>query len=132
VEIIPNLPPIYGDPQRLFDMVQNLLDNAIRHMGDQSQPRVTIGFKNEENSGGPVIYVRDNGPGIDPRYHHRVFNLFEKLSPDSDGTGIGLAIVKRVVDTHKGRIWIESDGQGKGSTFYFQLPQKKEPLDHEE
>lgn len=132
VDIIPNLPPIYGDPPRLLDMMQNLLDNAVRHMGDQSQPRITIGFKNEENSDGPVFYVRDNGPGIDPRYHHRVFKIFEKLDPNSNGTGIGLAIVKRVVDTHHGRIWIESEGQGNGCTFYFQLPSKKETLDHEE
>jgi signal transduction histidine kinase len=69
-----------------------------------------------------VIYVRDNGQGIDPRYHHRIFELFEKLDPGTRGPGIGLALARRIIEVHSGRIWVESEGQGRGSTFYFTLP----------
>jgi signal transduction histidine kinase len=68
-----------------------------------------------------VYYVRDNGVGIDPRYHEKVFGLFERLEPEGDGTGIGLALVKRIIEVHGGRIWVESAGQGCGSTFCFTL-----------
>ncbi len=70
----------------------------------------------------PVLYVRDNGIGIDPQYHDKVFGLFERLDPEgSEGTGIGLALVKRIVEVHGGRIRVESDGKGRGSTFCFTL-----------
>ena len=69
-----------------------------------------------------VCTVRDNGMGIDPRYHDKVFGLFERLDPSIDGTGIGLALVKRIVEVHGGRIWVESEGEGRGSTFCFTLP----------
>jgi signal transduction histidine kinase len=68
--------------------------------------------------------VRDNGVGIEPRYHERVFGLFDKLDAQSEGTGIGLALVKRIVDVHGGRIWIESEGLGQGATFCFTLPKR--------
>ncbi len=66
--------------------------------------------------------VRDNGQGIDPEYHDKVFELFERLDLETDGTGIGLALVKRIVEVHGGRVWVESDGPGCGSTFCFTLP----------
>ena len=72
--------------------------------------------------GEQVFFVRDNGIGIDPRHRHRLFGLFEKLAPKSEGTGMGLALVKRIVALHGGRIWVESDGAGKGSCFWFTLP----------
>ena len=64
---------------------------------------------------------RDNGIGIEPRYQQKVFGLFEKLDPRSEGTGIGLALAKRIVEVHGGKIWVESEGNGKGSTFCFAL-----------
>jgi signal transduction histidine kinase len=69
-----------------------------------------------------VCYVRDNGIGIAPRYHDKVFGLFERLDGASDGTGIGLTLVKRIVEVHGGRVWVESAGEGHGSTFCFTLP----------
>lgn len=69
-----------------------------------------------------VCYVRDNGVGIDPRYANKVFNLFEKLDPQSSGTGIGLAIARRIIEGHGGKVWVESPGEDQGSTFYFTLP----------
>ena len=70
-----------------------------------------------------TFFVRDNGIGIDPRYKERVFDLFERLDPTaSEGTGIGLALVRRIVEVHGGQIWVESQGRGQGSTFCFSLP----------
>lgn len=89
-------------------------------MGDQPQPRIVIG-ETSNSSGEKVFYVRDNGIGIDSQFHERVFGLFSKLSVETEGTGIGLALVKRIVEVHRGRIWIESE-PGKGATFYFTLP----------
>ena len=69
-----------------------------------------------------VFFVRDNGMGIEPRYHEKVFSLFDKLNPKLEGTGMGLALVKRVVELYKGRIWVESGGPGQGVNFLFTLP----------
>ena len=68
------------------------------------------------------FFVRDNGAGIDPANHEKVFDLFERLDQTIEGTGIGLATVKRIVEVHHGRIWVESEGAGQGSVFYFTLP----------
>ena len=75
-----------------------------------------------QDDGQPIFYVRDNGRGIEPRYHEKVFGLFDRLDPTDDGTGVGLALVKRIVEVHGGRVWVESEGRGSGSTFCFTLP----------
>ena len=67
--------------------------------------------------------MRDNGIGIDPQYHENVFGLFNRLDHNAEGTGIGLALVRRIVEVHGGRIWVESEGMGQGCTFHFVLPQ---------
>lgn len=124
VNISPNLPIIHGDQARLTQVLQNLIENAIKFMGDQPEPRIDIGLNGMED-GKPVFYVRDNGVGIPPEHHERIFGLFNKLHGNSDGTGIGLALVKRIVEVHGGRIWIQSEA-GKGATFLFTLPSPPE------
>jgi len=119
VEIAPDLPTVYGDRARLVEVIQNLVDNACKFMGDQPQPHIEIGMRHTEE--GPVFYVRDNGIGIEPQYQDKVFGLFEKLDATTEGTGVGLAIVQRIVETHGGRLWVESEGTGHGSTFCFTL-----------
>jgi len=112
-------PVVYGDRVRLVEVVQNLVDNAAKFMGDQKNPRIDLGVKNE--NGKPTFFVYDNGIGIEPEQQERVFGLFNKLDNNTEGTGIGLALVKRIVEVHGGKIWIESEGIGNGTTFYFTL-----------
>lgn len=122
IDVITNeeLPNVYGDRQRLLEVMQNLLDNAAKFMGDQSRPLVEIGQQSETDDGFVTFFVRDNGIGIAPEFHERIFGLFNRLDPKVEGTGIGLALVKRIVEYHGGRIWVQSEA-GKGATFCFTL-----------
>ena len=110
---------LHGDRPRLVEAFQNLLDNAVKFMDDQPDPRIEIGA--EQEGGEVVLFVRDNGKGIDPRHKSKLFGLFEKLDPHTPGSGIGLAMVRRIVEAHGGTIQAQSDGPGKGSTFRFTL-----------
>ncbi|GAB1471517.1 hypothetical protein MASR2M66_23950 [Chloroflexota bacterium] len=120
VQTQPNLPIVRGDKPRLIEVLQNLIDNAAKYMGDQPSPHIEIGQQGEED-GRLIFYVKDNGIGIAPEYYERIFRLFDKLDPVSDGTGVGLALVKRIIEFHGGQTWVESQ-LGEGSTFYFTLP----------
>ncbi len=119
VEIMvqPDLPTVRGDQKRIAEVMQNLIENAIKYMGDQTKPRIEIGTR--QDSGELVFFVSDNGKGIDPLYHENIFGLFNKLDTKSQGTGVGLALVKRVIELHGGKVWVESEGTGNGSRFCF-------------
>jgi chemotaxis family two-component system sensor kinase Cph1 len=119
VEIAEGLPLVHGDHARLRQVVQNLVENAVKFLGDRQDPRIEVGAR--PGPEGPVLYVRDNGIGIEPRHHERVFGLFDKLDPASPGTGVGLALVRRILDQHGGRVWVESEGLGQGTTVCFTL-----------
>ena len=121
VEIHENLPVIRGDRTRLIEVMQNLVSNAIKFMGNQPEPRIEVGMTDFDKDGKPVFFVRDNGIGIDPHYHERIFGLFNRLDPDIEGTGIGLTLVRRIVEIHGGKVWVESE-LGAGATFFFTLP----------
>ena len=110
---------LVGDRPRLSEIWQNLVENAVKYMGDQPDPQVEIGVECRDSE--RVFVVRDNGMGIDPRYTEKIFSLFDKLDPESEGSGLGLALVKRIVEVHGGRIWVESEGVGRGSRFCFTL-----------
>jgi signal transduction histidine kinase len=122
VVISEELPFVYGDSARLVEVLQNLVDNAAKFMEGQENPQVEIGQMGKDAQGYPVFYVRDNGIGVPPQYHERIFGLFNKLDAKTEGTGVGLALVKRIIEVHGGKIWVESEGIGSGSTFYFSLP----------
>jgi PAS domain S-box-containing protein len=130
VEIAPDMPTVYGARAQLTQLFMNLISNATKFMGEQPAPQVEIGVRRDGKE--TVCYVRDSGIGIDPQHKDRIFGLFHQLDPSRGGTGIGLAIAKRVVETHGGRIWLESDGLGKGSTFCFTLVGMADPVIDEE
>jgi len=111
-------PSIYVDKERLIEVVQNLVDNAVKFTSNMREPDIEINYFIHNEA--PVFYVRDNGIGIKSEFQQRVFGLFDKLDPNSEGTGIGLALVKRIIEVHGGKIWVESE-EGAGSTFYFTL-----------
>ncbi len=111
---------LHGDPLHFGQIWQNLIENAVKYRGDQMQPHIKVGATQQ---GHEVIFsVYDNGMGITPEHSERIFNLFSQLNPDSEGSGLGLALVKKIVSIYRGRIWVESEGTGKGSCFYFTLP----------
>jgi len=116
-----NFPDIVGDHARLVEVMQNLISNAAKFMGTQPRPTVEIGTDESDADGKIIFFVRDNGIGIDPHYHEQIFGLFNRLDPSVDGTGIGLALVKRIIEIHGGKIWVNSKPE-VGSTFYFTLP----------
>lgn len=119
-----DMPTIYVDRPRFVEVMQNLIENAVKYMGETSSPEIEVGALKLD--GEVTCWVKDNGIGISPRYREKVFGLFEKLDQSSPGTGIGLAIVKRIIECHNGRIWVESAGEGTGSTFYFTIPDTEE------
>jgi len=118
--IIEDMPSVSGDESRLREVYQNLIENAIKFIGEQTSPRIRIGAT--EKSGSVSCFVEDNGIGIAAEFHDQVFGLFERLNNDIPGTGIGLALVKRIVEVHNGKIHIQSDGPGHGSSIIFTLP----------
>ena len=116
-----NLPTIYCDKERIFQVFENLFVNAIKFTRDTKNPRIEVGY---ENTGSyHQFFVKDNGIGIDPRYHRRIFEMFQRLKEmkDEEGSGLGLSIVEKIVNDHGGRVWVESE-KGNGATFYFVLP----------
>jgi light-regulated signal transduction histidine kinase (bacteriophytochrome) len=115
-----SLPAVVGDPGQLIQLFQNLIGNAIKFTAEDA-PHVEIGGA-EHADGECLLWVRDNGIGIDPQFHDRIFAIFQRLHARSEyeGTGIGLAICKKIVERHGGRIWVES-AVGEGTTFKFTL-----------
>jgi len=118
------MPTIMADETQMEQLFQNLIGNAIK-FHDKEDPKIHVGVQKDDHNW--IFSVRDNGIGIDPQFFDRIFIIFQRLHTREkyEGTGIGLAISKRIVERHGGRIWIESE-PGKGSTFYFTLPVKGE------
>jgi PAS domain S-box-containing protein len=119
VSVVKNSPTVHVDRERIEEMLVNLIGNSLKYMGEQSNPKIEIGFRVDGDE--TVFFVKDNGRGIDPSQHEKVFELFYQVDKSGDGTGAGLAIVKRIIEVHGGRIWIDSE-KGKGCTVCFTLP----------
>jgi PAS domain S-box-containing protein len=125
-DIITNddLPTVMADESQMQELFKNLVGNAIKFRSEHA-PRVHVSAKQDRNKW--IFSVQDNGLGIDLQYKDKIFLIFQRLHSKEEypGTGIGLAICKRIVERHGGKIWVDSD-VGKGSTFYFTLPVKRE------
>ncbi|MEO6825502.1 MAG: ATP-binding protein [Nitrosospira sp.] len=116
------LPPAYGDASLIRQVWVNLLSNSLKFSAHG--PSAQIEVRGEEGSGVNVYYVKDNGAGFDMRYYDQLFGIFHRLHRDDEfpGTGVGLAIVQRVILRHNGRVWAEGKPD-EGATFFFELPQ---------
>lgn len=115
-----SMPEIIADPVQIEQLFQNLISNAIKYRNDK-YPVIHISARKED--GEWIFCIKDNGIGINPEFHERIFKIFQRLHTrnEYEGIGIGLAICLKIIQRHKGRIWVESD-EGKGSTFYFTIP----------
>jgi len=126
VTVSQDLPLVYGEKKRLTQVMENLLSNAIKYIGKENPcPRIEVGAQEQDNQ--MVIFVRDNGVGIEKTYFEKIFDVFQRLPSAKkieQGTGVGLAIVKRVIEYHEGKVWVESE-PGKGTTFFFTLKEKE-------
>jgi signal transduction histidine kinase len=117
---IARLPPAYGDPGLLKQVFANLISNAVKYTRPRQDPVIEIGL--EQTADGPAIFIRDNGVGFDMKYAGKLFGVFQRLHGEEEfeGTGVGLATVKRIVQLEGGRIWVEAE-LDKGATFHFTL-----------
>jgi PAS domain S-box-containing protein len=125
LEIQPDLPRVVADRVRLAEVFENLLSNAIKYGCCAGHGRIVVGGM----AGGPEVrfFVRDHGPGIPREFHRKVFGLFQRLDSNQEGTGVGLAAVARILETHGGRAWVESN-PGEGATFWIAFPARRERL----
>lgn len=128
MEIPDDLPPVYAHPIRLYQVFSNLVGNAIEHAGPNRDPRIHIAIVDD----GDVhrICVRDHGRGIPLESQERIFEVFESLNTvpgRKSGTGIGLAIVKKIAETHRGRVWVESR-PGRGAAFHLTIAKRGDPI----
>jgi light-regulated signal transduction histidine kinase (bacteriophytochrome) len=121
------LPDVAGDPTLLTLVVTNLISNAVKFSRDRELPEIKIDSTINEDE--VIVTVKDNGAGFDMRYADKLFGVFQRLhrSDEFDGTGIGLANVRRIIQRHGGRTWAEG-AVGEGATFYFTLPLSPERL----
>ncbi len=119
--IIPDLPKVFADVNTIKQVWTNLLSNAIKYSNNNKNQLVEIGFKNSQHE--TIFFVKDNGVGFDIKYKDKLFKVFQRLhsSAEFEGTGVGLAIVEKVISKHGGRVWAESE-VGEGACFYFSLP----------
>ncbi|MFV1952026.1 MAG: ATP-binding protein, partial [Nitrospinota bacterium] len=121
LNIVSSLPSIRCDRVRMVQMLSNLISNAIKFVDKNKTPKIEIGYKDKKTY--YEFYVKDNGIGIEMEYLSSIFDIFHRLhnSEEYGGTGIGLTIVKRIIELHNGNIWVKSK-MGEGSTFYFTIP----------
>jgi len=116
-----NLPTIIGNESRILQIFENIISNTIKYARNADGSILKIGSKEQKTS--YLVYCKDNGSGIDKKYHEKIFGLFYRLENSDDGTGIGLAIIQKIMKFHNGSVWVESEADN-GSTFWFRFPKK--------
>lgn len=120
---------IQADHKRITQVFDNLVNNAIKYASDVPTPEIQFFFKDFPDE--IQVCVKDNGPGIEPQYHKKIFGLFQRLETDKEGTGVGLTIVSRIIQLHGGRVWVNSD-RGQGAEFWVSVPKKqRRSIQHE-
>ncbi|MGE9745615.1 sensor histidine kinase [Bdellovibrio bacteriovorus] len=119
VQIPTDLPKVIGDRRRLYQVLENLVTNALKYGTSSPHPQIQILTKDAPTE--MLVGVKDNGPGIAPAYHRKIFGLFQRLDNSQEGTGVGLAIVQRIMQLHGGRTWVESR-ENEGATFWLAFP----------
>lgn len=130
IEIAPELPDVYADRMRLRQVLHNLLENAIKFSRENVAPKISVTAEQQNNE--VICRIKDNGIGIDPRFHEKVFDLFDRLETDLPGSGLGLALAKRILEIESGKIWIESNEKESGAVFCFILGSPGESSDSSE
>lgn len=120
-----DMPTVIGDPVRLAEVYQNLLENSIKFRLPDTPLNITIGATPRNEF--VLCWLSDNGIGIEAEYHEKIFTIFERLENSTEGSGLGLALCQQIIESHGGRIWVESKGLNQGSTFFFTLP-RAEPI----
>jgi len=123
IVIAPDMPVLFAERGRIFQVLQNFIDNAIKYRKPDGLLEITIGAEIKDSQ--TICWVKDNGIGIPKQYQHKIFGLFEKLINSPEGTGIGLAISQTHIESQGGNIWVESEGSGQGTVFFFSLPAKR-------
>ncbi|MDT8407686.1 MAG: HAMP domain-containing sensor histidine kinase [Methylococcales bacterium] len=126
LHIVPDLPTIHAHESRILQVFENLLSNALKYAKNPAGIEIRIGYR--ETADAHLVSFQDNGPGIEPDYHQKIFGLFYRLDNDAEGTGIGLAVAAKVMKLHQGNIWVESI-PGQGAIFYLQFPKTEGGLD---
>jgi signal transduction histidine kinase len=121
VSIAEGLPTVLGDRRALVQVFQHLIDNAVKFSADVDEPRIAVEVSALTATDATIV-VRDNGRGVDPVHRERVFGLFERLDPAVEGSGVGLAVVKRIVGLHGGQVGLTSRGAGEGTEVWTRLP----------
>ena len=115
INVQKDMPEVVGDRFQLHQIFQNLIENSIKY-NDKPECSITIGWIPQKD--GHELYVKDNGPGIEPQFHDKIFQMFQRLDHQIDSTGIGLSLVKKIITRYGGKIWVESS-PGDGTTFHF-------------
>jgi len=122
VSLADKFPRVYADRTRIIQVLTNLIQNSIKYRGKTVPLKIEIGHR--FSKGETIFFVRDNGPGIDASDAEKVFALFYRGTADGEGSGIGLAILKKIIEAHGGRIWVQQGQSGKGTTMCFTLPKQ--------
>jgi len=122
VEIHADMPVVFVDRKRYLQVMHTLVDNAVKYMGSQPEPYIEIGTRKDGEE--TICYVRDNGIGIEPCNHDKIFNFCEMRNDKTNTASMGLATVRRIIELHGGRVWVESEGEGQGCAFCFTVQQR--------